>query len=86
MVNRTKNSSRAGYHFCEHAEGSLGEAVELLLMGRQTQPHVDPQLHRDLHALVLVHWILGGGKGEVTNQFINQSINQSIDMLWNCKW
>lgn len=46
------------YQLSEHAEGSLREGVELLLVCRQTQPHVDSNLNRHLQALGLVHRVL----------------------------
>lgn len=48
------------YQLSKHAEGSLRVRVELLLMCRQTQPHVDSNLNRHLQALVLIHGVLRG--------------------------
>ncbi len=48
------------YQLSKHAEGSLRKGVELLLMCRQTQPHVDSNLNRHLQAFGLVHGVLRG--------------------------
>lgn len=46
------------YHFGIYTEVSFRGAVELLLMGRETEPHVDPQHDGDLQTFVLVHGVL----------------------------
>lgn len=54
------------YQLSKHTEGSLREGVELLLICRQTHPHVDSNLNRHLQAFVLVHGVLRG-----TEKYIN---------------
>lgn len=46
------------YQLSKHAEGPLSKGVELLLMRRQTQPHVDSNLNWHIQALTLVHRVL----------------------------
>lgn len=61
------------YQLSEHAEGSLREGVELLLVCRQTQPHVDSNLNRHLQALGLVHRVLSkqtNKQKRVTQQYL----------------
>lgn len=50
------------YHFSINTEVSLCKGVKLLLIGRQAEPHVDPQLNRDLHTFTFVHWVLTEAK------------------------
>lgn len=52
------------YQLSEHAEGSLREGVELLLVCRQTQPHVDSSLNGHLQALGLVQRVLSKQKNK----------------------
>lgn len=51
----------AMYHLSKDTEGSLGERVELFLICRQTQPHVDSDLNWHLSPLG-VHRILSEQK------------------------
>lgn len=46
------------YQLSEHTESSLSEGVELLLVCRQTKPHIDSNLNRHLLALGTVHRVL----------------------------
>lgn len=69
------------YHLSKHAEGSLREGVELLLMCRQTQPHVDPNLNRHLQALSLVHGVLRGKEKNKIPPWVLISEKQSLHYL-----
>lgn len=50
------------YQLSKHIEVSLREGVELFLMCRKTQPHVESNLNRHLQALVFIHGVLRGRK------------------------
>ena len=70
---------RETYHLSKDTESALWERVELLLLWGQAQPHVDPDLHRNLEPLVLVHGVLGYRKAQDTHmshtfQYLNLEI------------
>lgn len=51
-------SEKRLHHFSINAEVSLWVAVELFLLCRKAEPHVDPQLNGDLQPFIFVHWVL----------------------------
>lgn len=65
------------YQLSKHAEGPLREGVELLLMCRQTQPHVDSNLNWHLQALSLVHGVLSKQQQQKKNYSTNSKVQTS---------
>lgn len=66
------------YQLSEHTESSLSEGVELLLVCRQTKPHIDSNLNRYLQALGIVHRVLS----KQTNKICVLQIASTENMIF----